>query len=166
MSEVRIPSPFPPPDEEICENYGRTMFYAQKLEREFKLVLLAAELLGKIKIDRKEFKSSESFVSRQNLGGLIKVFREVKGLEDKALKKTLYDACDDRNLLAHSFFANIDPEKLSTERKAELLNELGRIRLSVGQAFLIIREFRKLLEEEIGFAEEEIEAELKKADAS
>jgi len=41
-----------------------------------------------------------------------------------------------------------------------LLKELGRIRLSVGNAFLVIREFRKVAEEEIGITEEQIQEKL------
>ncbi|MDD5262699.1 MAG: hypothetical protein PHD76_12715 [Methylacidiphilales bacterium] len=159
---MKQPSPFPPPDDEVCEQYGRTMYYAQRLEREFKLVLLGAELLGKIKINKKDFKDTKGFVARQNLGGLIKALRDGNGLEDKNLKKMLYDACDDRNRLAHALFSNYDPVHITESKRKEMLEELGRIRLSVGNAFLVIREFRRAIEESLGFTEEQIEAELSK----
>jgi len=107
MKKVRKPTPFPPPDEEICEHFGRTMYYAQKLEKEFKLFLLTAEALGEIKIDKKDFKNLKDFLSRQNLGGLIKTLREGNGLLDKKLKEQLYLACDDRNKLAHAFLQTL-----------------------------------------------------------
>jgi hypothetical protein len=163
MQQVRTPAPFPPPDEELCENFGRTMFYAQKLEKEFKLFLLTTEALGKIKIDKKDFKDVESFLlnnKSQNLVKLIKILQSGNGLSDEKLKTLLFNALQDRNKLAHSLFANVNPERMPASQKRDLLKELGRIRLSVGNAFLVIREFRKVAEEEIGITEEEIQKKL------
>jgi hypothetical protein len=163
MQQVRTPAPFPPPDEELCENFGRTMFYAQKLEKEFKLFLLTTEALGKIKIDKKDFKDVESFLlnnKSQNLGKLIKILQNGNGLSDEKLKTLLCNALKDRNKLAHSLFANVSPERMPASQKRDLLKELGKIRLSVGNAFLVIREFRKVAEEEIGITEEQIQEKL------
>jgi hypothetical protein len=136
------------------------MFYAQKLEKEFKLFLLTAEFLGEIKIYKKDFKNVEDFLLKQNLGGLIKTLRNGNGLSDANLNQLLNQARDDRNKLAHAIFANIDPERISSQQKQELLKELGRIRLSVGNAFLVMREFRKVVEEKIGITEEQVQQKL------
>ena len=163
MEKVRTPAPFSPPDEELCENFGRTMFYAQKLEREFKLFLLTGEALGKIKIDKKDFQDVESFLlnnKSQNLGKLIKILQSGNGLSDENLKKLLSSALQDRNKLAHSLFANVDPERMTARTRQDLIRELGRIRLSIGNAFLVMREFRKVAEEEIGVTEEQIQEKL------
>jgi hypothetical protein len=163
MQQVRTPAPFPPPDEELCENFGRTMFYAQKLEQEFKLFLLTTEALGKIKIVKKDFKYVESCLlnnKSQNLGKLIKILQSGNGLSDEKLKTLLFNALQDRNKLAHSLFANVNPERMPASQKRDLLKELGRIRLSVGNAFLVMREFRKVAEEEIGITEEQIQKKL------
>jgi hypothetical protein len=121
MQQVRTPAPFPPPDEELCENFGRTMFYAQKLEKEFKLFLLTTEALGKIKIDKKDFKDVESFLlnnKSQNLGKLIKILQSGNGLSDEKLKTLLCNGLQDRNKLAHSLFANASEPKTRFAERA------------------------------------------------
>jgi hypothetical protein len=169
MENVGTPAPFLPPDEKLCENFGRTMFYAQKLEKEFKLFLLTVEALGEIKIDRQNFTDVESFLlnnKRQNLGSLIKILRAGNGLSDKNLETLLTNALQDRNRLAHSLFANVNPERMTARIKQDLIKELGRIRLSVGNAFLVMREFRKVTEEKIGIREEQLQEKLDCWDAS
>jgi hypothetical protein len=37
--KTRFPDPFPWPDDEICVEFGRSSYYAHKLEREMKLFL-------------------------------------------------------------------------------------------------------------------------------
>jgi hypothetical protein len=169
MENVRTPAPFPPPDEELCENFGRTMYYAQKLEKEFKLFLLTIEALGNIKIDKKNFNSVENYLlnnKSQNLGRLIEILKAGNGLSDESLKELLVNALQDRNKLAHSLFANVNPERMTARIKQNLIKELGRIRLSVGNAFLIMREFRKVTEEKIGITEEQLQEKLDCWDAS
>ncbi|HXT40232.1 MAG TPA: hypothetical protein VN887_09430 [Candidatus Angelobacter sp.] len=160
MKQIRKPAPYPPPDEELCEHFGRTMYYAQKLEKEFKLFLLTNEALGKIKVNKRDFKDVEGFLLKQNLGDLINTLRNGNGLSDRNLKHLLDQARQDRNKLAHAIFANIEPDQITLRQKQKLLRELGRIRLSVGNAFLVMREFRKIAEEEIGITEEQIRQKL------
>ena len=136
------------------------MFYAQKLEKELKFFLLTAEALGNIAIDKKDFKDVESFLlnnKSQNLGKLIKTLQNAGGASDINLKTLLINALRDRNKLVHSIFANVNPEKMTKGIRQDLLNELGRIRLSVGNAFLVIREFRTIAEEQIGITEEQLQ---------
>ncbi len=153
MKPIRTPAPFPSPDDELCEHFGRTMYYGQKLEKEFKLFLLAAEALGKIKINREHFKTVEDFLlqnKRQNLGRLIKILKNANGPAERQPEALLTGALQDRNKLAHSLFANVDPAQITAKEKETLLKELGRIRLSVGNAFLVIREFRTVAKKKSG----------------
>src|SRR5439155_18085060 len=98
--EVRTPDPFPWPDDELCVEFGRTSYYAHKLEREFKLFLLAAQIDGRIQIpyDTTKYASVEAFLYSQTLGGLIHVLKQGGGLTDGELKRGLYGALDARNI--------------------------------------------------------------------
>ena len=160
--KVRIPDPFPWPDDELCVEFGRTSYYAHKLEREFKLFLLAAHILNRIQIpyDASEYNSLEAFLYAQTLGGLIHALKQGGGLTDKKLKRDLYRALDARNQLAHTALENHDPMRYRMIDRKALIIRLGELRFKIGIPFLVIREFRKVFEHEIGITEEELQAKL------
>jgi hypothetical protein len=160
--EPRIPDPFPWPDDELCVEFGRTSYYAHKLERELKLFLLATQLLGRIQIqyDAVKFGCLESFLYEQTLGGLIFIFKEGGGLTDKNLKRDLHRALNARNHLAHAALENHDPMRFRMGDRQELLTRLRELRFKIGVPFLVILEFRKVCEEEIGITEEQLQARL------
>ena len=160
--ETRIPDPFPWPDDELCVEFGRTSYYSHKLEREFKLFLLASQLLGRLQIqyDTSKYQSLESFLYAQTLGGLIFILKEGGGLTDKNLKRDLYRALNARNHLAHTALENHDPMRFRMRDRQELLTRLRELRFKIGVPFLVIREFRKVCEEEIGITEEQLQARL------
>lgn len=158
--EVRTPDPFPWPDDELCVEFGRTSYYAHKLEREFKLFLMASHILGSIQIpyDTTEYPSVEAFLYAQTLGGLIHVLKEGGGLTDRNLKRELYRALNARNVLAHTALENHDPMRYRMADRKALITRLGELRFRIGVPFLVIREFRKVCEEKIGITEEQMQA--------
>ncbi len=160
--KVRTPDPFPWPDDELCVEFGRTSYYAHKLERELKLFLLAAHILRRIQIpyDTTEYPSLESFLYDQTLGGLIHVLKQGGGLTDKKLKRGLYGALNARNIVAHTALENHDPMRYRMVDRKALLTQLRELRFKIGVPFLIVREFRKVCEEEIGITEEQLQARL------
>jgi hypothetical protein len=162
--KVRIPDPFPLPDDELCVEFGRTSYYAHKLEHEFKLFLLAAHILNRIHIahDTAKYWSLEAFLYDQTLGGLLHVLKQSGGLEDKKLKRDLYRALDARNQLAHTALENYDPMRCCVADRQALIAQLEELRVKIGVPFLVIREFRKLFEQEIGITEEQLQARLTK----
>jgi hypothetical protein len=163
---VRTPDPFPWPDDEICVQFGRTSYYAHKLEREFKLFLLAAHISGRIPIsyDEADFRTLETFLYAQSLGGLIHILKAGGGLTDKTLKNQLYRALNARNELAHTALENHDPMHYHMAHRDALIRRLGELRFRIGIPYLMIREFRKIAEEEIGITEEELQAKLREVD--
>lgn len=166
MTEVRIPDPFPWPDDELCVEFGRTSYYAHKLEREFKLFLMAAHILGNIPIsfDTTRYPTVEAFLYDQTLGGLIHVLKEGGGLTDRKLKRELYRALSARNVLAHTALENHDPMKYRMADREALIRRLAELRFRIGVPFLVIREFRKVCEEKIGITEEHLQERLLRGD--
>ena len=160
---VRTPDPFPWPDDEICIEFGRTSYYAHKLEREFKMFLLAGHIQGCIPIafDSTEYSTLEAFLYAQTLGGLIHILKVGGGLTDKKLKKQLYRALNARNELAHTALENHDPMHYHMAHRGALIRRLGELRFLIGIPFLMMREFRKMAEEEIGITEEQLQAKLR-----
>jgi hypothetical protein len=162
------PAPYPPPPPELCEAFGSTSYYAQKLERELKLFLLACHYAGRIKLDLKKFRTAEDFLDRKTLGQLhdqLQTVEQQQGYEhDSDFPSRLEQAVENRNLLAHRFFQNYEPGTASEKLHIEMQKQLGEIRLSVGNAFLILRELRKVAERQFGITEEDIEAILSRAD--
>ena len=158
--EARVPDPFPWPDDELCVQFGRTSYFAHKLEREFKLFLLAANILGNLKIqyDTVEHPSLEVFLYKQTLGGLIHSLNEAGGLNDKNLKRDLYRALNARNILAHTALENYDPMRYRMSDRQALISQLSELRFRIGVPYLVIREFRKVCEEKIGITEEQLQA--------
>jgi hypothetical protein len=158
--ETRIPDPFPWPDDELCVQFGRTSYYTHKLEREFKLFLLAANILGNFKIqyDTAEYPTLEVFLYKQTLGGLIHILKEAGGLTDKNLKRDLYRALNARNILAHTALENHDPMRYRMSDRKALISQLSELRFRIGVPYLVIREFRKICEEKIGITEEQLQA--------
>ena len=159
---VCTPDPFPWPDDTLCVEFGRTSYYAHKLEREFKMFLMAAHILGRIQVpyDTTEFSSLEAFLYGQTLGGLIHILKQGSGLKDKELKRGLYRALDARNALAHTALENHDPMHYRMADRQVLITRLVELRFRIGVPFLIIRELRKRCEEEIGMTEEQLSAQL------
>ena len=160
--KVRIPDPWPWPDDELCIEFGRTSYYAHKLERELKLFILAAHIVGRIQIcyDTTKHRSLEKFLYVQTLGGLIRVLKLGGGLTDKKLRLGLYGALNARNTVAHTALENYDPLRYRMADRRSLIRQLGELRFKIGVPFLIIREFRKVCEEEIGITEEQLQAQL------
>jgi hypothetical protein len=119
--KTRIPDPFPWPDDEICVEFGRSSYYGHKLEREMKLFLLAAHILGRISIDYpSEYNTVEAFLYNQTLSPLIHILKSNGGLKDKKLKEGLFEALRARNKLAHAALENHDPMHYQIpERKAK-----------------------------------------------
>jgi len=155
---------FPPPDEEITERLGRSIYYAQKLEKELKLVLLAAEALGIITIDfkKEDWRHPEEFLSEKALGEVIAVYRRTRKEEDKAFICYLTRVKDSRNRLAHKLLRFYDP--ITRRGRDAVLKQLADDYLEVGNGFLIVRELRMFLEEKIGLTEEQLEARLKRCE--
>ncbi len=170
--EVRTPDPFPWPDDEISVEFGRSSYYGHKLERELKLLLLAADADGAIslKIPEEEepetgelkpvSNSIEEFLYKATLGGLIHQYGLYDGWRDKKLRKRLYSALSARNELAHTALENHDPMSYDMPDRETLLQRLKDLRFRIGIPYLIIREARKLFEERIGITEEELQARL------
>jgi len=158
--ETRIPDPFSWPDDELCVEFGRTSYYAHKLEREFKLFLMASQILGRIQIpyDTTEYPTLEAFLYKQTLGELIYILKEAGGLTDSKLKRDLYRALNARNALAHTALENHDPMHYRITDRQALIKRLGELRFRIGVPFLVIREFRKVCEEQIGITEEQLQA--------
>jgi hypothetical protein len=158
--------PFPPPSSGVCEAYGFTAYYAHKLERELKMFLLACHELGRFKVDLKDFKCTEDFMVRKSLGQLFHFLTQQENKTpdgpDKGLHDLLADALKNRNHLMHNLFQNYEPLKKSHKDEAAVLKQLGEIRLSIGNAFLVMRELRKKAEMELGFTEEQLNASLNK----
>ncbi len=160
---VRTLEPWPWPDDEICREFGRTSYYAHKLERELKLLLLAAHIQGRIAIafDRAKYHTLENFLYNQTLGGLIYILKEGGGLTNNKIKKGLQGALAARNELAHTALENHDPMHYHMAHRDALLQRLDELRFRIGVPYLIIREFRKILEEEIGITEEQLQEKLR-----
>jgi hypothetical protein len=158
--DVRTPDPFPWPDDELCVEFGRTSYYAHKLEREFKLYLMASHILGYIQIpfDATKYATLEAFLYSQTLGELVHVLKQGGGLTDKKLKRELYRALNARNILAHTALENHDPMRYRMADRKALIALLSELRFRIGVPFLIIREFRKVCEEKIGITEEQLQA--------
>ncbi len=160
--------PFPPPSDKLCEHFGRTSYYTQKFERELKLFLLACHESGRIRIDVKKFVSAEDFLDGKTLGQLWKQLKDQENrlgqAPDLKFHADMKAAVDDRNFLFHKFFQNWNPLRASAPEEEAAFQRLGRIRLSVGNAFLVMREFRKQAERELGVTEEQIEEILRKAE--
>ena len=165
IMKTRIPDPFPWPDDEICVEFGRSSYYAHKLEREMKLFLLGAHIVGRISIDypSTEYKSVESFLYDQTLGPLIHILKSKEGLKDKKLKEGLFGALKARNILAHAALENHDPMYYQISDRQTLIRTLQDLRFRIGVPYLIIRELRKVVEEEIGITEEQLQARLRRS---
>jgi len=157
-------TPFPPPDDEITERLGRSIYYAQKLEKELKLVLLASDALGIITIDfrKEDWRHPEEFLSKKSLGEVIAVYRKSVRVEDKDFIAYLLRVKTARNRIAHELVRFYDP--ITRIGRDEVLKQLADDYLEVGNSFLIVRELRMLLEEKIGLTEEQLEARLKRSE--
>jgi hypothetical protein len=155
--EERILDPYPWPDDELSVWFGRTAFYAQRFEREFKLFLLAAEADGRIIIDRKKAATSEDYLFSKALGTLETVLRDVGGFsDDPEFETRMIKAREARNEIAHNILQNYDPLHSTPEHRNKILNRLKQLRFDVGIGFLNMRELRKMAEEHIGMTEEEL----------
>jgi hypothetical protein len=63
--ETRILDPYPWPEDEICLWLGRTAYYAQRFEREFKLFCLRQKLPEEFPlIVRRQFRAKNIFLER------------------------------------------------------------------------------------------------------
>lgn len=161
MSIARNPTdtPYPPPDEGMTERLGRAIYYAQQLEKELKLLLLAAEAAGVIKIEIKntDWAHSEEFLSEKALGEVIAVYRKVRG-EDGEFIAYLTRVKDARNRLAHKLLRFYNP--VTRHGRDAIMKQLDADYLEVGNGFLIVRDLRMLMEEKIGITQEQLEARL------
>jgi hypothetical protein len=164
--ETKEPDPFPWPDDELSMWFGRTAYYAQRFEREFKLFLLAAEANGRITIDRKKAATTEDYLfSKQPLGVLSQILRGGGGFsDDPEFEGRIVRAIDARNEIAHNILQNYDPLHSPPEQRAAVLARLAQLRFAVGLGFLNMRELRKVAEEGIGITDEQLEQMLRNLD--
>jgi len=158
--EVSTSDPFPWPDDQLCVEFGRTSYYAHKLEREFKLLLLAAQIGGRIQIpyDTAKYPSLEAFLYSQTLGGLIYILRQGGGLTDRNLKREVYGALNARNVIAHTALENHDPMRYTEQDRQALIRQFGELRLKIGVPYLLIRALRKAFQERVGITEKQLQA--------
>ena len=126
------------------------------------MFLLACHHAGRIQLDLKKFGTVEDFIDKKTLGQLHVQFEAVEQKHgytpDSNLHTMLEDAVQMRNLLSHRFFQNHDPITATAQDHAAMLKQLGEIRLSVGNAYLSVREMRKVAELQFGVTEEDIDA--------
>jgi len=172
--ETRIPDPFPWPDDEVCVEFGRASYYSHKLERELKLLLLAAQAANIIQITiptRKNINTGElepvsetveEYLYNETLGPLIYLYGKHDGWRDKKLKKKLFSALFARNELAHTALERHDPMHYEMPDRTELIGRLKELRFRIGIPYIIMREVRKIIEERIGITEEQLQAMLMK----
>jgi hypothetical protein len=164
--ETREPDPFPWPDDELSMWFGRTAYYAQRFEREYKLFLLAAEAEGRIAIDRKKAATTEDYLFSKTLGAFETILRAGGGFsDDPEFERRMVRARDARNEIAHNVLQNYDPLHSTPEQRAAVLKRLGQLRFDVGIGFLNMRELRKVAEEHIGLTDERLEQMLRDFDA-
>lgn len=156
--ETRILDPYPWPDDELCLWFGRTAYYAQRFEREFKLFLLASESAGRISIDCKKALSSEEYLFGKTLGAFETILRATGGFsDDPDFERRMIAAREARNEVCHNILQNYDAAHTTPELRAQVLDRLKQLRFTIGIGFLIMRELRKVAEESIGISEEQIQ---------
>ena len=144
---------------------GRTVYYAQRFEREYKVFLLAAEADGRIAIDRKKAATTEDYLFSKTLGAFETILRAGGGFsDDPEFERRMVRARDARNEIAHNILQNYDPLHSTAEERAAVLKRLAQLRFEVGIGFLNMRELRKVAEENIGITDEQLEQMLRDLD--
>ena len=145
--------------------FGRTAYYGQRFEREFKLFLLAADAAGRIKIDRRKAATTEDYLFSKTLGAFETILRAGGGFsDDPEFEQRMIKARNARNEISHNILQNYDPLHSTPEQRAAILTRLGQLRFEVGIGFLNMRELRKVAEEHIGITEEDLDRMLRDLD--
>src|SRR5882762_8121072 len=98
--------------------FGRTAYYAQRFEREFKLFLLAAEAADRITIDRKKAATTEDYLFSKTLRAFETILRSGGGFsDDPEFERRMIRARDARNEIAHNILQNYDPVHATSDQR-------------------------------------------------
>jgi hypothetical protein len=112
--------------------FGRSAYYAQRFEREYKLFLLAAEADGRIKIDRKNAATAEDYLFSKTLRAFGTILHAGGGFsDDPEFERRMILARDARNEIAHNILQNYDPLDSTPEQRAAVLTRLAQLRFEV-----------------------------------
>jgi hypothetical protein len=145
----------------LFENFGLTFYYAQLLEDELKLILLAGELLGIVSFDRKKhlkIKHEDDDLIGACMGPLKEVIKANRKPTDN---DTFYDLLDEANaarrLIAHRFFLEHAVDLLSEAGRAAINQHLSKLYLTIRQAHTISSALSEEISSTMGLTREIIE---------
>lgn len=152
------------PPKEIAYSYTVAMWWGQELERNLRAILYSAHYQGwipEIEFDEGETKrfakDAWKFIDEATCGLLLRKLNQ-SGFLPKTARNYLDKACALRNVLAHGFLVDHDYGQLTKESRAEILEELNEMGLSIYRAVLITRALHMRVKTEAESAHGKLEA--------
>ena len=168
LSRTMLTKPFitsNPPDARILfENFGLTFYYAQLLEDDLKLILVAGEMLGLFSFDRQKrlkIKNTDDDLIGACMGALKEVIKaNRKPNDDDTFYNLLDDANAARRLIAHRFFLEHAVDLLSESGREAVNQHLSKLYLTIRQAHTFSSALRERIYSEMGFTPEMVQQKL------
>jgi hypothetical protein len=143
----------------LFENFGLAFYYAQLLEDDLKLILIAAEAQGLVHFDRKKdlhVKGDDDGLLQACLGALKEVIKKNRHSGDgDEFYDTLDKANKARRLLAHRFFLLHAVDLLSEAGRAAVNQHLSELYVTIRQAHTMSSYLRVELYAKVGFTAED-----------
>jgi hypothetical protein len=142
----------------LFENFGLTFYYAQLLEADLKLILVAGEALNIVHFSRKrhlQIKNTDLDLINACMGALKQVIKtNKKDGDDDTFYNLLDEANRARRSLAHSFFYENAVDLLTESGRAAINQQLSKYYLTIRQAYTYSTALREKLYSDLGFTPE------------